>query len=107
MESELVFDSSLVICMGAVVKLARTQGIFNLLPLPCFRNKQVRAHYLLVESVFLTALLLVPLVSKPVKTCLPGVGPRAGASNMRPELLPPQGGPLSLCHLLSLLCPLI
>ena len=44
---------------------ARAPGGLNLLPLPYFRSKQAGAHASRVESRFLTALLLVPLVFKP------------------------------------------
>ena len=63
-------------CWGDHGKPARAPGSFSLLPLPYFRSKQACAHASRMESRFLTALLLVPLVFKPAKgTHLPGVGP--------------------------------
>lgn len=56
-------------------KLAKVTCSINLLPLPCFRS--VECTLSLVESRFLTALLLGPLVFKPAKgTCLPGFIPQ-------------------------------
>ena len=64
---------------GSHRKLIRVPWNFNLLPPPCFRSWQVCVHSSWMQSRFLTALLSVSLVFKPIKRTHP---PRSGVLNM-------------------------